>query len=89
MLTNPRHTDMNTSRLYPLVSTLAVGAAVGLLLAHPAQAADGAARVATDFVRSEFLPTLAALAGAAVREPLAWAALGLGALGWALTGAAS
>jgi hypothetical protein len=71
---------MNTSRLYPLVSTLALGAALGLLLANPAQAADGVARVAADFVRSEFLPTLAALAVAAAREPLTWAALSLGAL---------
>jgi len=76
---------MNTSRLYPLVSTLALGAAVGLLLANPAQAADGAVRVAADFVRGEFLPTLAALGLAAVREPLAWAALGLGAVACALT----
>jgi hypothetical protein len=80
---------MNTSRLYPLVSTLALGAAFGLLLANPAQAADGAVQMATDFVRSEFLPTLAALALAAAREPLAWAALGLGAIGCTLTGAAS
>lgn len=75
---------MNTPRIYPLVSTLALGAAVGLLLANPAQAADGAVHVAADFVRSEFLPTLAALAVAAAREPLAWAALGLGALGYRL-----
>lgn len=80
---------MHTPRLYPLVGTLAVGAAVGLLLANPAQAADGAMHVAADFVRSEFLPTLAALALAAVREPLTWVALGLGALGCAVTGAAS
>lgn len=75
---------MNTSRLYPLVSTLALGAALSLLVADPAQAADGAVRVAADFVRSEFLPTLAALAVAAAREPLTWAALGLGALGYRL-----
>lgn len=80
---------MNHSRLYPLVSTLALGAALGLLVANPAQAADGAARIAAEFVRVELLPTLAALAGAAVREPLAWAALGLGALGCAVTEVAS
>lgn len=80
---------MNTSRLYPLVGTLAIGAALGLLVANPAQAADGAAHVAIDFVRSEFLPTLAALAVAAAREPLTWVALGLGAIGCALTGAAA
>jgi hypothetical protein len=72
---------MNASRLHFLVSALAIGAASSLLAANPAQAADGAARVATDFVRSEFLPTLAALAVAAAREPLAWAVLAAGAAG--------
>lgn len=35
---------------------------------------------ALDFVRSEFVPTLWALAAAALREPLTWAVLGAFAL---------
>lgn len=33
-----------------------------------------------EFVRSEFVPTLWALAVAALREPLTWAVIGAGAL---------
>ena len=35
---------------------------------------------AVDFVLSEFVPTLWALAVAALREPLTWAVIGAGAL---------
>lgn len=38
------------------------------------------ATFAVDFVRSEFMPTLWALAVAALREPLTWAVIGAGAL---------
>lgn len=73
---------MKTARFLPLVSTLAFAAA--LLTAPPAQAASRLPRLALDFVRDEFLPTLAALAEAAAREPLTWAAIGLGLVGHAL-----
>lgn len=73
---------MTTARLLPLVTPLAFAAA--LLSAPPAQAASRLPRVALDFVHDEFLPTLAALAEAAAREPLTWAAIGLGLVGRAL-----
>lgn len=37
---------------------------------------------ALDFVRSEFVPTMLALAIAALREPLTWGALGAAAVLW-------
>ena len=44
---------------------------------------------ALDFVRSEFVPTLWALAAAALREPIAWAAIGAGALLWRRVGSSA
>lgn len=41
-----------------------------------------AASLAASFVAGELVPTVAALAVAAGREPLGWLALGLGALAW-------
>jgi hypothetical protein len=43
---------------------------------------------AAAFVVDELLPTLAALAAAAGREPLGWGAIALAALAWRLIGRA-
>jgi hypothetical protein len=63
--------------LYPLVSTLALACALALAVAPSAHAADGTLReLAVEFVRDEFVPTLLALAAAALREPMTWGVVG-------------
>jgi hypothetical protein len=68
---------MTPIRLYPLVSTLAVACALALAVAPSAHAADGSLReLAVEFLSDEFMPTLLALAVAALREPMTWGVIG-------------
>ena len=64
---------MKPSRLYPLVSAFALACLLALVAAPNAYAADNLLRdIAIEFVVDEFVPTLMALAAAALREPLTW-----------------
>jgi hypothetical protein len=70
---------MKPTRLYPLVSTLALACALSLAVAPSAHAADGNLReLAVGFLSDEFVPTLLALATAALREPMTWGVIGAG-----------
>jgi hypothetical protein len=68
---------MKPIRFYPLVSTLAVACALGLAIAPRAHAADNILHdMAIEFIVDEFVPTLLALAAAALREPMTWGVIG-------------
>jgi hypothetical protein len=72
---------MKPNRLYPLVSTLALACMLTLALAPSAHAADNILHdMAVEFVVEEFVPTLLALAAAALREPMTWGVIGAAAL---------
>jgi hypothetical protein len=64
---------MKPSRLYPLLSAFALACLFALVAAPNAYAADNPLRdMAIEFLVDEFVPTLMALATAALREPLTW-----------------
>lgn len=67
---------MRSHRLYPLVSTLAIVGVFAMLAAPTAHAADNVLHdIAIEFFTEEFVPTLLALATAALREPMTWGVL--------------
>jgi hypothetical protein len=70
---------MKPIRFYPLVSTLAAACVLALALAPSEHAADNLLHdMAIEFFTEEFVPTLLALAGAALREPMTWGVIAAG-----------
>jgi hypothetical protein len=70
---------MKPNRLYPLVSTLAASCVLALALAPSARASDNILHdMAIEFFTQEFVPTLLALASAALREPMTWGVIAAG-----------
>jgi hypothetical protein len=68
---------MKPTRLYPLLSTFALACTLSLALAPCAHAADNILHdIALEFIVDEFVPTLLALATAALREPMTWGVIG-------------
>jgi hypothetical protein len=68
---------MKPIRFYRLVSTLAAACVLALALAPSAHAADNLLHdMAIEFFTEEFVPTLLALATAALREPMTWGVIG-------------
>ncbi len=64
---------MRAHRLYPLLSMLALASVLNLAASTSAQAADNILHdMAITFFVDEFVPTLLALATAALREPMTW-----------------
>jgi len=68
---------MKPTRFYPLVGTLAVACVLALVIAPRAHAADNILHdMAMEFILDEFVPTMVALAAAALREPMTWGVVG-------------
>ena len=67
---------MKPSRAYPVVSTFALACVIALAATPHAHAADNILHdMAIEFLVDELVPTLLALAAAALREPMTWAVL--------------
>ncbi len=64
---------MKAHRSYPLLSMLALASVLNLAASNNAHAADNTLHdMAIEFFVGEFVPTLLALATAALREPMTW-----------------
>jgi hypothetical protein len=72
---------MKPTRFHRLVSTLAMACALGPAIAPRAHAADNILHdMAIEFIVDDFVPTLLALAAAALREPMTWGVIGAAAV---------
>jgi hypothetical protein len=64
---------MKPARLYPIVSTFSLACVLALPATPNAHAADNILHdMAIEFLVDELVPTLLALATAALREPMTW-----------------